>query len=448
MNETQQEPRINGYASPSRVDSPQRPTHPESPTHRVDSPSPESPNRLTGRISDAALTYGFYATVLAVALTGATQAMTHRLGWEVIPAAVACGSVELGGVLFSHHADSRRRLGESAIPSRLASAAVALGAVCVNYFGHSGEPFQAYFFAGMSILGYAAYLIKAGARYRDAMRKAEKMAQPAPAYSAVQWIRHPWITRQARIYAIQDPTLGAVKSLLKAQDAERVATRNAAVADVIQDQIAARLDSAFADIVVKTYDMGKVAEVLVSEADYLTLARIISSQLTPERIAPVPEPPHPESSRGRVIDSTVTESRGDSPEATHRVESDPKASRVSASGGASQPSRVAAPSRITDSPEATHKPDPADPPSRVGESRRIDSPTIGPVPDEVVTRAIRHYVVESIQSGSEPGQRAMVRLVEESTGTKVGQKRCVRIANEIRDSLSHGESTSAEEIAE
>jgi hypothetical protein len=250
--------------------------------------TPKHPSKIRTQVTDLAITYGFYIVVLTVALTGATQAMTHQLDWATAPAALACGSVELGGVLFSHHADSRRRVGEAAIPSRIASASVAIGAILVNYFGHAANPFQAYFFAGMSALGYVAYLVKAGAAYRDAMRAAGKMTQPAPAYGLYQTIRHPFITRAARIMAIQNPNLGAIESLDLARNAKRNADRQAAIAEAVRSRIATRVDPGMARIATLTFDMDRIAKELAAGADYVGLTRIISAELTADKVAPVP----------------------------------------------------------------------------------------------------------------------------------------------------------------
>lgn len=279
-------PRTNGHTSAHTVPLPRTVRAQTRRTVRTQITIPTtSTSTIKAQASDLAITYGFYGAVLAVALTGATQATAGQLDWPVLPSAVACGVVELGGVVFSHHADNRRSLGEAAIPSRMASAAVAVGAVAVNYFGHTNI-FQACFFAGMSALGYAAYLVKSGAKYRDAMRAAGKMTSPAPAYGIWQTMRHPLITRAARILAIQDPSLGTIESLNRARNAKRDADRQAAIATAVRRQIADRVDPVMAEIAVLTYDMDRIARNLAAGADYAGLTRIISSQLTAQRIAP------------------------------------------------------------------------------------------------------------------------------------------------------------------
>lgn len=242
-----------------------------------------------GRLADRAAGL-FYAVVLSVALVGSSEGASTKLGWPIFGSLAAVSAAELGGVVLSIHADSRRRLGEHAVMARVLSAAVAVGAVLINFFGHSDKPFQAYFFAGFSALGYTVYLIRSAAKYRDAQRAAGKMVDTAPAYGMWQWIRHPAITCNARRLAIADPKLGTVASLDAARNAKRDAARRTAIAAAVRERVADRAGPVLADIATLTYDMDQVAAILAARADYHGLAGLIASELTAERLAPVATP--------------------------------------------------------------------------------------------------------------------------------------------------------------
>jgi hypothetical protein len=224
----------------------------------------------------------FYGVVLLVSLAGAGQGATGWLNWWAPLAYLAVGAVELGGVALSVHADRRRRLGERAAPARLMSAAVAAGAVAVNYFGHSGGP--AYFFAGMSALGYSVWLIDSSAARRDALRAAGKLEGTAPAYGVWQWVRHPAHTARARHLALRSPALGKFGSLTAAGEQVRAERRAAAISSALRTRIAAHVDPTMATIAVNTYDLDTIAARLAAGADYAGLTALLADELMPTKL--------------------------------------------------------------------------------------------------------------------------------------------------------------------
>lgn len=222
----------------------------------------------------------FYAVVLITALAGSTGAAAGWLGVDWWIAAAPVAAVELGGVVLSMFADDRRQLGESAIVARALSAAVALMAVAVNVFGHHHVG-QAAFFGGMSGLGYAVYLLISAAKRRDALRTAGKLEDTAPAYGLWQWLRHPGITRRARILALTDAGLGKLTSLAAAREQVRVERREAAISTALRDLIGGAANPTMAQIAVHTYDLDEIAARLAAGADYDGLTALLAADLTP-----------------------------------------------------------------------------------------------------------------------------------------------------------------------
>jgi len=240
----------------------------------------------------------FYGVVLATALAGSTTAAANWLDvpWWVAVAPIA--AVELGGVVLSMHADERRRLGERAIAARTLSAVLALMAIAVNVFGHDDHVGLAAFFGGLSAIGYCVYLLIASARRRDALRKAGKLEDTTPVYGLVQWIRHPVITRRARILAQANaaarllegdepttPRLGRLASLDAAREQLRAEKRNGAIAEAVRDLIRASADPLMAKIAEHTYDPDEIATRVAARADYDGYAALLSERLTPARLA-------------------------------------------------------------------------------------------------------------------------------------------------------------------
>lgn len=224
----------------------------------------------------------FYAVVVGISLAGATESAADWLHWWVWVALLAVGAVELGGVVLSVHALRRMELGERAIWARLLSAAVAGGAVAINFFGHQGGP--AYFFGGMSALGYGVWLMDSGARRRDALRDQEKLAPTAPVYGMWSWMRHPLLTMRARALALRTPELGKFGSLTEAVEQARAEKRAAAIASALRTRIANHVDPTMATIAVNTYDLDKIAQRLADGADYDGLTSLLSTELLPTKL--------------------------------------------------------------------------------------------------------------------------------------------------------------------
>lgn len=242
---------------------------------------------------------GFYAIVLGTALTGSVTAAAKWLevddwGWAIPPIV----AVELGGVVLMMYAADRQKLGERASWARLLSAAVAAMAVATNYFGHEDKPGQAYFFAGLSALGYIVYLLMAAANRRDALRAAGKLEETTPIYGLWQWLSEPRITRRARLLAQANaaqrltegkhPTtirLGRTTSLAAAREQVRKEKREGGISRSLRERIAAAAGDDMATIAVHTYDLDKVARRLADGADYDGLTALLAADLTPAKLA-------------------------------------------------------------------------------------------------------------------------------------------------------------------
>jgi hypothetical protein len=238
------------------------------------------PGQLSGRLINA-----FYLVVLITALAGASDAAVGWLNWPLAVVVVLTGSIELGGVALSAFADDRRQLGEPAYAARALSAAVAVGAVAVNWFGHVTHHLgQAALFSGMSALGYLVYLLVSAARRRDRLRAANKMVGTPPVYDPAQWIQHPWVTRRARLLAMEDPDLGVLPSLRAAAEEIRAEKRNKAIAHALKKRIKVAVGPESAKIAVLTVDLKKVAAGIARQADYPRLIDLITADLTPEKL--------------------------------------------------------------------------------------------------------------------------------------------------------------------
>lgn len=232
----------------------------------------------------------FYASVAAVALAGQALAAVHWLHWPLWLAVAAVAVLELGGIALAARADYRRRLGERAIAARVLSAAVAVFAVVVNWLGHP-DHLAGGFFAGMSALGYAVWLINAGDRRRDQLRAEGKLPPTPPAYELWHWLRHPLVTTRARSLAKADTTLGLYGSLAAARDEITTERRTKAIAKILRRRFA---KGAAADLAVHTYDLDKIAQGLTAVADYGALTELIAAELTPDRLTAVPVQVPPE----------------------------------------------------------------------------------------------------------------------------------------------------------
>ena len=226
----------------------------------------------------------FYALVALIALAGQATGAQEWLHWPLVFAVAAVAALEFGGVVLSRHALQRMKLGETALWARVASAAVAAFAVGFNWLSHSDHR-QGAFFAGMSALGYAVWLLDSGARRRDQLRADNKLNAAPPAYGVWRWLTHPVITREARALAIETPALGLHGSINAAVEARRLSAQRTNIAKVLHRKIRATVDSTTADIATAVYDMDQVAQRLAAGADYDGLTALISRDLAPSRIA-------------------------------------------------------------------------------------------------------------------------------------------------------------------
>lgn len=245
-------------------------------------------SRVSGRTADV-LSSAFYLGVAAVALAGQTTAAVSWLHWPIVTALPAVALLEVGGIALAARADFRRRLGEQAIPARLLSGAVAVFAVVFNWLGHASH-LQGGFFAGMSALGYAVWLINSGDRRRDQLRAAGKLPPTPPAYGWWRWLRHPARTARARALALAEglDLYGSLTAVRTAELAEREAARQrrrqAAIAEVLRRKIAASADKTTAEIAVTVFDLDEIAARLAANADYDGLTGLIAADLDPVRL--------------------------------------------------------------------------------------------------------------------------------------------------------------------
>jgi len=259
----------------------------------------------------------FYFVVAAIALAGQTGAAVHWLNWPVLAALPAVAALELGGIALAARADFRRRLGETAYVARILSAAVAIFAIVFNWVGHQ-DHLQGGFFAGMSALGYAVWLINAEDRRRDHLRQMGNLPPPAPVYGFWQWIRHPWLTHRARGLARQYPRLGLYGSLTEASQQRRAERRRTAIARTLEHRLRKSLDADTAAIAVATYDLDAIAERIAAAADYDRVATLVAADLYPERITnperyqrPIEPPPpyQPQLETGTAVELAARAAR-------------------------------------------------------------------------------------------------------------------------------------------
>ncbi|MDH6460095.1 hypothetical protein M2302_000246 [Micromonospora sp. A200] len=247
----------------------------------------------------------FYAVVLATALGGS---VTAAAAWLDVPWWVAVGPIaaaELGGVVLMRHANDRRKLGERAFAAMGLSFAFAALAVATNVLGHAHIGMAA-FFGGFSALGYLVYLLIQGAERRDALRAAGKLEDTAPAYGVWQWVRHPGITRRARLLA-QAGSLPRGASLAAAREQVRAERRQKAIATALDKLIREKAGPVMAEIAVNTYDVEHIARRIAERADLDGYAALISGDLTPAKLAgekPAIKPP-PGDTLTAVMDATT-----------------------------------------------------------------------------------------------------------------------------------------------
>jgi len=227
---------------------------------------------------------------MAGQVTGAVEALHIPL----VAAIPAVAALELGGIVVMANADVRRRLGERAVASRLLSVAIAAWAVAFNWLAHSNHLLGG-FYAGMSALGYAVWLMHTENQRRDRLRVKGNLPPTTPAYEVwSHWLRHPLLTMRAKSLAKEDPRLGLYDSMAAARADVRRERRTAAIAKVLHRKIRAAVDPTTADIAVQVYDLDEIARRLADQADYSGLTALIGADLTPARLAingALPEPP-------------------------------------------------------------------------------------------------------------------------------------------------------------
>jgi hypothetical protein len=388
--------------------------------------SPREPRWPAGRIAE----HGFYAAVLGISIAGAGTGAANHIGWPLPAAVAAAGVFEVGGVVLSAHADSRRIAGERALAARCLAVLIAAGACALNFAAHAIDPesgrfaessrdlYTALFFSGLSAVGFATWRILRGAGHRDARRAAGEMIGTAPTYGVWQWLRHPRITAGARARALADPTLGLLGSLAAERDAERVAARRRAIGEVLGQAIRAKAGPLHGRIATLVYDTDRIATELMRRADYGLLTDLVGQELTADRLAPTGSGDSPEVGR-------VGSGRGESGGSGGSADGgSPRVIRHGADRGESpRPGRVID-GGFGDSTRGDSSADSADP----ADSGRVD------LTDSQTRAVIRSYVTECWRAGREPGQREMLRQVH-AAGGKGSQRRCVAIAKLIREEL-------------
>lgn len=237
----------------------------------------------------AKLQYAFYGTASLFALIGQVWAALDHItiggGWptwlQALVMAPALAVIELAGVATSHQADLRRRLGEQAYGYRALSLMAAMVAAGVNLLGHWGEWFPAVGFTGLSVFAYCSWLMQSAARRRDALRAAGQMANTAPVFGPIQWLRQPKLTWRARLIAISEGH-GRTESLQLAAQRMHRETRDKAIAKAVQKVIKTqKKDANGAIIAAATIDPDTLATALKARTDYDAWTDHLSVDLAP-----------------------------------------------------------------------------------------------------------------------------------------------------------------------
>jgi hypothetical protein len=263
---------------------------------------------------------GFYVVVLIVAMAGQVTGAVEALHIPLVAAVPAVAALELGGIVVLANADVRRRLGERAIASRLLSVAIAAWAVAFNWLAHSNHLLGG-FYAGMSALGYAVWLMHTENQRRDRLRAKGDLPPTTPAYEVwSHWLRHPLLTMRAKSLAKENPRLGLYASIAAARAEVRRERRTAAISKVLHRKIRAAVDPTTADIAVQVYDLDEIAGRLAEGADYTGLTALIAVDLTPARLGiatpaqPEPDPePDPEPVQALAVETPAALTAGPEP---------------------------------------------------------------------------------------------------------------------------------------
>src|SRR5262249_14146487 len=142
------------------------------------------------------------------------------------------------------------------------------------------------FYAGMSALGYAVWLMHTENQRRDRLRATGDLPPTTPAYELLgHWLCHPALTVRAKSLAKANPRLGLYQSREAARTERHTGRRNAAIAKVLHRKIRAAVDPTTADIAVAVYDLDTIAARLTAEADYPGLTALVAADLAPARLA-------------------------------------------------------------------------------------------------------------------------------------------------------------------
>ncbi|MDG4795414.1 hypothetical protein [Micromonospora sp. WMMD1082] len=218
--------------------------------------------------------------------------------WRALLVAPFAAVIDLGGVVTSAFADTRRRRGETAYGWRILSIGSVTTGVCINLIGHGDVPYLAAVFGGLGVFAYTVWLLHAADRRRDALRAAGKLADTAPSYSRAQRRREPEVTRRAELLAVEHG-YSLHESLVVARHQLRDERRRAALATHVETLIRARHeDPVRAAIAATTLDIDAIAVELTAHSDVAGWATAIGADLRP------PQPPA----------AGTTDSDGDAPD--------------------------------------------------------------------------------------------------------------------------------------
>lgn len=227
---------------------------------------------------------GFYVGVLGVALVGQISGAVEVFHLSPLLVAPMVGVLEMGGVVLLNGADMRRRVGERAVMPRLLSAGVAAWAVWFNWAAHHNHLLGG-FFAGMSALGYAVWVMHVENKRRDRLRAKGDLPPTAPAYELWgHWVRHPLLTIRAKSLAKTDSRLGLYDSIALAKAQVKKERRDKAIASVLRRKITQTMPVDQAEIAVQVYDLDEIAAYVAASADYPKLAALIADGLTPDKL--------------------------------------------------------------------------------------------------------------------------------------------------------------------
>jgi hypothetical protein len=252
----------------------------------------------------------FYVAVASLALVGNVIASATWLPWPWELRGIVMGVFELGGVAVAAFADARRRLGETALFANVMSVGIAASAVMLNWLGHRNHVTGAAF-AALSALAYAFWVLRSGARRRDALRAAGKLRDSAPKYGPAQWLTQPRLTWEARALALNDPDLGRAGSLAHAAALRRRAARHASALQAVRELIAAGVEPAKRSVALATLDLEQIVARMEADADNVGMARALGAGLSADRIT--------ETARVRGRLPTTSTGRGPAPAASQET---------------------------------------------------------------------------------------------------------------------------------